>query len=153
MPAYPPVPLPYVTPATLDATADLLLTYDAPALVHRGGVVQVRYTIVNLGPAPVRGATFMAVLPPSYYLLAPPRVYMGWSCDALNLSAATLTRPVTIFCQRDNWLLAKVPEDIRLDLTVTTSALDRNFLGIQAAVISTGIDNTPNWVIYAPGID
>jgi hypothetical protein len=38
-------------------------------------------------------------------------------------------------------------------LTLTTSALDRNFLGIQAAVISSGIDNSPNWVEYAPGID
>jgi hypothetical protein len=148
----PPVPLPYITPATLDATADLLLSYDAPALVHRGGTVQVRYTIVNLGPAPVRGATFIAALPPSYYLNN-VRVYMGWSCNVQGYSTATLTRPVTIICQRDNWLLAKIPEDIRLDLTLTTSALDRNFLGIQAAVISTGIDNTPNWVLYAPGID
>ena len=152
MPAYPPVPLPYVTPATLDATADLLLSYDAPALVHRGGTVQVRYTIVNLGPGPVRGATFMAALPPSYYLNN-VRVYMGWSCNVQGYSTATLTRPVTIICQRDNWLLAKIPEDIRLDLTLTTSALDRNFLGIQAAVLSTGIDNSANWVLYAPGID
>lgn len=152
MPAYPPVPLPYVTPVTLSATADLLLSYDAPTVVHRGGVVQVRYTIVNLGPGPVRGATFLAVLPPSYYL-DNVRVYMGWSCDVRNYSAVTLTRPVTIICQRDNWLLAKVPEDIRLDLTLTTSALDRNFLGIQAAVISTGIDNSANWTLYAPGID
>ena len=151
-PLPPSYPLPYITPATLGATADLILSYDAPTLVHRGGTVQVRYTVVNLGPGPVRGATFMAVLPPSYYLNN-VRVYMGWSCNIQGYSAATLTRPVTIICQRDNWLLPKVPEDIRLDLTLTTSALDRNFLGIQAAVISTGIDNSPNWLLYAPGID
>lgn len=142
---------PYVTPISLDATADLMLTFDAPTLVHRGGTVQVRYTVVNLGPGPTRGATFIAALPPSYYL-DNVRVFMGWSCDVRNYSAVTLTRPITIVCQRDNWLLAKVPEDIRLDLTVTTSVLDRRFLGIQAAVLSTGIDNTPNWVLYAPGI-
>ena len=60
---------------------------------------------------------------------------------------------MTIICQRDNWLLAKIPEDIRLDLTLTTSALDRNFLGIQAAVLSTGIDNSANWDAVCAGID
>ena len=148
----PPYPMPYVTPVTLDATADLLLSVDGPALVHRGGVVQVRYTVVNLGPSPVRGATLIIALPPSYYL-DHVQTWMGWTCSVHNYAASTLTRPVTILCQRDNWLLAKVIEDVRLDLTLTTSALDRKFLGIQAALLSTGIDLTPNWVEYAPGID
>lgn len=95
---------PYVTPITLDATADLMLTFDAPTLVHRGGTVQVRYTVVNLGPGPTRGATFIAVLPPSYYLNN-VKTYIGWTCDVRNYAAATLTRPVTIICQRDPALM------------------------------------------------
>ena len=66
-------------------------------------------TIVNLGPGPVRGATFMAALPPSYYLNN-VRVYMGWSCDVRNYSAVTLTRPVTIICQRITGYSPKSPE-------------------------------------------
>lgn len=150
--ATPPPAYPYLPPTTLDPTADLVLAYDAPALVHRGGVAQVRYTVTNLGPGPVRGATLLVVLPPSYYL-DNVRAGMGWTCNVQNYAAATLTRPVTVLCQRDNWLLAKVPEDIRLDLTLTTSALDRQFLSIQAAVVSTGVDNTGNWVQYTPGIE
>jgi hypothetical protein len=149
-----PTPLfrPYATATTLDPTADILLSLDAPLLVHRGGVAQLRYTVANLGPSPTRGVTFVAVLPWSYYL-DNVRMGMGWTCNIQNYAAATLTRSTAIICQRDNWLLAKTPEDIRLDLTVTTSALDRAYLGVQAFVISQGIDYTPAFVQYTPGIE
>lgn len=153
-PSATPTPLfrPFATPVSLDPTADLTLTLAAPDMVHRGGALQLRYTVVNLGPAPVRGATFVVVLPWSYYLDT-VRPGMGWACNVQNYAAVTLDRPVTVICQRANWLLPKVPEDIRVDLTVTTSALDRAYLGVQAAVVSQAVDYTPAYVQYVPGIE
>lgn len=147
-----PSPLPHATVTDLPATTDLLLALDAPTLVRRGGLAQLRYTVTNAGPSPARGVTFVAVLPWSYYL-DNVRAGMGWSCNVLNYAASTLTRPVTVVCQRDNWLLVKTPEDIRLDLSVTTSALDRAYLGVQATVLGQGIDYSPAWTRYTPGIE
>lgn len=153
-PSATPTPLfrPLATPVPFDTTTDLTLALDAPLVVHRGGVAQLRYTVVNLGPSPARGVTFVAVLPWSY-TLDNVRTGMGWGCSVLNYAASTLARPVTVVCQRDNWLLAKVPEELRLDLSLTTSALDRAYTGVEAFVIGQGIDETPAFIQYAPGID
>lgn len=155
---YPP-PLPSAYPAlvpTLAApppvTSDLILNIDAPTFARRGEAVRLTYTLINAGPHPARGVTFIVVLPSGLRL---SRVGAGsaWDCTIANATGWSLNKPVTVTCWRNDFLMAGVAEIIYIDADVYTSVLSRDMVATRAALLGKGVDLTPNVADWWPGVE
>lgn len=150
LPAY---PSPTVTPEWAPPeTSDIRLSLQAPAFARRGESVRLAYTVRNAGPQPARGVTLVVVLPSGLYL-ARVATGFGWECDVANYAVATLNRPVTVMCWRDAWFLVDTPETVTIDAGVTTSVLSRDMVATRAVVLSKGVDLSPNFADWWPGVE
>jgi hypothetical protein len=114
----------------LSPNADLSLALAGPTTIHRGESISLRL-FVQAGDNPIRGVTFLAVLPSAYrfvQIIPPP----AWTCHALNVGSSVPALPVRLYGEKAGWLLAHSVEEIWLDLIAAEFHLESGALAAVA---------------------